>query len=159
MPFIHENPHWPNFTWDSDELSPGLAALRYREGQLVGRMQGLGFDLRQEASLKTLTDDVVKSSAIEGENLNPEEVRSSIARRLGLDIGGLISASRDVEGIVEMMLDATQKFAEPLTDERLFGWHAALFPTGRSGMRRITVGACTCRREAPNRDDAVSGLV
>ncbi|MDP2131449.1 MAG: Fic family protein [Erythrobacter sp.] len=141
MPFIHENPHWPNFTWDSDELSPGLAALRYREGQLVGRMQGLGFDLRQEASLKTLTDDVVKSSAIEGENLNPEEVRSSIARRLGLDIGGLISASRDVEGIVEMMLDATQKFAEPLTDERLFGWHAALFPTGRSGMRRIMVGA------------------
>lgn len=140
MPFIHENPDWPELTWDSDELSPGLAALRYREGQLVGRMQGLGFDLRQEASLKTLTDDVVKSSAIEGENLNPDEVRSSIARRLGLDVGGLVASSRDVEGIVEMMLDATQKFAEPLTDERLFGWHAALFPTGRSGMQKITVG-------------------
>lgn len=139
MPFIHENPDWPELTWDSDELSPGLAALRYREGQLVGRMQGLGFDLRQEASLRTLTDDVVKSSAIEGESLNPEEVRSSIARRLGLDVGGLVTSSRDVEGIVEMMLDATQKFAEPLTDERLFGWHAALFPTGRSGMQKITV--------------------
>lgn len=141
MPFIHENADWPKLAWDSDELSPGLAALRYREGQLVGRMQSLGFDLRQEASLKTLTDDVVKSSAIEGESLNPDEVRSSIARRLGLDVGGLVASSRDVEGIVEMMLDATQKFAEPLTDERLFDWHAALFPTGRSGMQRITVGA------------------
>ena len=141
MPFIHENPKWPEFTWDSDALSPALSALRYREGQLVGRMQGLGFDLRQEASLKTLTDDVVKSSAIEGANLNVEEVRSSIARRLGMDVGGLVSSSRDVEGIVEMMLDATQKFAEPLTEERLFSWHAALFPTSRSGMQKITVGA------------------
>ncbi|WP_374764485.1 Fic family protein [Yunchengibacter salinarum] len=140
MLFIHENPDWPELTWDSNELSSGLAALRYREGQLVGRMQGLGFDLRQEASLKALTDDVVKSSAIEGENLNPDEVRSSIARRLGLDVGGLVTSSRDVEGIVEMMLDATQKFAEPLTYERLFDWHAALFPTGRSGMQKITVG-------------------
>ncbi|MGI9359961.1 MAG: Fic family protein [Parasphingorhabdus sp.] len=140
MPFIHENANWPKLVWESDELSPGLAALRYREGQLVGRMQGLGFDLRQEASLKTLTDDVVKSSAIEGETLNPDEVRSSIARRLGLDVGGLVPSSRDVEGIVEMMLDATQKFADPLTDERLFDWHAALFPTGRSGMQKITVG-------------------
>lgn len=140
MSFIHENADWPKLTWDRDELSPGLAALRYRQGQLVGRMQGLGLDLRQEAGLKTLTDDVVKSSAIEGEDLNSDEVRSSIARRLGLDVGGLVTSSRDVEGLVEMMLDATQKFAEPLTDERLFGWHAALFPTGRSGMQKITVG-------------------
>ena len=140
MPFIHENTDWPNLIWDSDKLSTELAALRYREGQLVGRMQGLGFVLRQEASLKTLTDDVVKSSAIEGEDLNPDEVRSSIARHLGLDVGGLVSSSRNVEGIVEMMLDATQNFSEPLTSNRLFGWHAALFPTGRSGMQKITVG-------------------
>ncbi len=140
MPFIHENANWPQFGWSNDVLSPVLAALRYREGQLIGRMQSLGFALRQEASLNTLTDDVVKSSAIEGENLNREEVRSSIARRLGMDVGGLIASNRDVEGIVEMMLDATQRFAEPLTDERLFGWHAALFPTGRSSMQRIAVG-------------------
>ena len=104
-------------------------------------MEGLGFQLRNEASLATLTSDVVKSSAIEGEVLNPELVRSSIARRLGMDIGGAASINRDVEGIVEMMLDATQRFAEPLTAERLFGWHASLFPTGRSGMHKITVGA------------------
>ena len=103
-------------------------------------MEGLGFELKRETSLGTLTNDVVNSSAIEGENLNPREVRSSIARRLGIDIAGLIPSSRDVEGIVEMMLDATQMFSQPLTKERLFVWHAALFPTGRSGMRRITVG-------------------
>jgi len=141
MSFIHERPDWPAFTWDSEALSPMLAALRYREGQLLGGMRALGFNLRTEASLRTLTDDVVKSSAIEGERLDPEEVRSSIARRLGLDAGGLVPASRDVEGVVEMMLDATQHHDQELTAERLFGWHAALFPTGRSGMRRITVGA------------------
>jgi Fic family protein len=104
-------------------------------------MEGLGFQLRSEASLTTLTADVVKSSAIEGEELDAEAVRSSIARRLGLDVGGAFPASRDIEGIVEMMLDATQKFAHTLTAERLFSWHSALFPTARSGMRRITVGA------------------
>jgi len=104
-------------------------------------MEGLGFRLRAEASLTTLTADVIKSSAIEGELLDAEQVRSSIARRLGLDFGGNIKSSRDVEGVVETMLDATQKYAEPLTAERLFAWHASLFPTGRSGMRRITVGA------------------
>jgi Fic family protein len=124
-----------------------LSALRYREGQLVGRIQGLGFDLRQEASLKTLTDDVVKSSAIEGASLNVEEVRSSIARRLGFDLGGLVPSSRDVEGIVEMMLDAAQKFAEPLSGERLFGWHTALFSTGRSGMQKIIIGAWRTKKD------------
>jgi Fic family protein len=104
-------------------------------------MEGLGFRLRAEASLTTLTSDVIKSSAIEGELLNAEQVRSSIARRLGLDFADKIPANRDVEGVVEMMLDATQKYAQPLTTERLFNWHAALFPTGRSGIRRITVGA------------------
>lgn len=138
--WIHEHQDWPNFTWDANALASKLADIRYRQGRLLGRIEGLGFELKREASLSTLTNDVVKSSAIEGENLNHEEVRSSIARRLGIDIVGLILASRDVEGTVEMMLDATQMFSKPLTKDRLFGWHAALFPTGRSGMHRITVG-------------------
>lgn len=138
--WIHEHQDWPNFTWDAETLASKLADIRHRQGHLLGRMEGLGFELKREASLSTLTNDVVKSSAIEGENLNPEEVRSSIARRLGIDIAGLIPASRDVEGIVEMMLDATQQFSKPLTKDRLFDWHAALFPTGRSGMHKITVG-------------------
>ena len=138
--WIHEHQNWPNFTWDAEALASKLADIRHRQGRLLGRMEGLGFQLKREASLSTLTNDVVKSSAIEGENLNPEEVRSSIARRLGIDIAGLIPASRDVEGIVEMMLDATQRFSKLLTKDRLFDWHAALFPTGRSGMHRITVG-------------------
>ncbi len=141
MPYIHERLKWPNFTWDDRKLNPTLVALRHRQGRLLGRMEALGFDLRAEASLTTLTSDVVKSSAIEGEFLNPDEVRSSIARRLGIDVGGYIPVGRDVEGIVEMMIDATQNLDQSLTDERLFGWHAALFPTGRGGMRRITVGA------------------
>jgi Fic family protein len=141
MPFIHEIAQWPSFNWDDAKLSPILADVRHRQGRLLGRMEGLGFQLRSEASLTTLTADVVKSSAIEGERLDAEAVRSSIARRLGLDVGGTSPASRDIEGIVEVMLDATQKYAQPLTAERLFSWHAALFPTARSGMRRITVGA------------------
>jgi len=138
--WVHEHQNWPNFTWDMESLASKLADIRHRQGRLLGRMEGLGFELKCEASLSTLTNDVVKSSAIEGENLNPEEVRSSIARRLGIDIAGLIPASRDVEGIVEMMLDATQQFFKPLTKDRLFDWHAALFPAGRSGMHKITVG-------------------
>ena len=118
-----------------------LADVRHRQGRLLGRMESLGFALRQEAMLDTLTADVVKSSEIEGEILNVGEVRSSIAWRLGLDVGGVPSADREVEGIVELMLDATQNYARPLTDERLFGWHAALFPTGRSGQYGITVGS------------------
>lgn len=139
--WIHEHQNWPNFTWDAESLASKLADIRHRQGRLLGRMEGLGFELKREASLSTLTNDVVKSSAIEGENLNPEEVRSSIARRLGINIAGLMPASRDVEGIVEMMLDATQQFSKPLTKDRLFDWHAALFPTGRSGMHKITVGS------------------
>jgi Fic family protein len=138
--WIYEHDNWPDFSWDAKTLASKLADVRHQQGRLLGRMEGLGFDLRREASLDTLTSDVVKSSAIEGEILNPEEVRSSIARRLGLDIAGLVPTSRHVEGIVEMMLDATQKFSKPLTKDRLFGWHAALFPTGRSGMHKITVG-------------------
>jgi Fic family protein len=138
--WIHEQKEWPKFTWDLHQLAPKLMGIRYEQGKLLGRMESLGFSLKQEASLHTLTNDIVKSSAIEGETLNPEEVRSSIARRLGMDIGGLLPTSRDVEGIVEIMLDATQNYQDPLTVERLFAWHCALFPTGRSGMRRITVG-------------------
>ncbi|MGQ0720685.1 MAG: Fic family protein [Candidatus Eiseniibacteriota bacterium] len=141
MAYIHEWPRWPEFTWDSKALARVLAAVRHKQGRHLGKMEALGFDLRAEASLTTLTDEIVKSSAIEGEHLNPDEVRSSIARRLGLDVAGLPRPSRDVEGVVEMMLDATRSFDMQLTDERLFGWHAALFPTGRSGMQRITVGA------------------
>lgn len=138
--WIHKHSDWPNFTWDAEALTFSLADIRHHQGHLLGRMEGLGFDLQQEASLRTLTDDVVKSSAIEGELLNTEEVRSSIIRRLGLKSAGLVPTSRDVEGIVEMMLDATQHFSKSLNEARLFDWHAALFPTGRSGMRRITVG-------------------
>ena len=138
--WIYDHPNWPEFTWDIGKLSSRLAGIRYRQGHLSGRMEKLGFEFRQEAALHTLTSDIVKSSAIEGENLDPREVRSSIARRLGIDTAGSAAASRDVEGVVEMMLDAAQEFAEPLTEQKLFDWHAALFPTGRSGLRHITVG-------------------
>jgi Fic family protein len=138
--WIHEHRDWPQFSWDAEAITSKLAGLRYAQGLLLGRMENLGFELRREASLSTLTNDVLKSSAIEGENLNPEEVRSSIASRLGIDIAGLIPVSRDVEGIVEMMLDATQQFSKSLTKDRLFDWHAALFSNGRSGIRRIKVG-------------------
>ncbi len=118
-----------------------LAAVRHQQGRLIGHMEALGFNLRQEAVLETLTFDVLKTSEIEGEKLDAEQVRSSIARRLGMDIGGLKPADRNVEGIVEMMLDATRRYDQPLTAERLFGWHASLFPTGRSGMTKIRAGA------------------
>ena len=155
--WIHDHQDWPNFTWDAEVLASKLADIRHRQGRLLGRMEGLGFELKREASLSTLTNDIVKSSAIEGENLNPEEVRSSIARRLGIDIAGLIPASRDVESIVEMMLDATQQFAKPLTKDRLFDWHAALFPTGRRGMHKITVGGWRTVEAGPMR--VVSGPI
>ncbi len=141
MTYIHEKTAWPEFKWDSEKLSSKLSALRYREGELLGQMKALGFELRTEASLNTLTNDVVKSSAIEGEHLNPDEVRSSIALRLGIEAGGMVPVGRDVDGVVEMMLDATQYHEQELTDKRLFAWHAALFPTGRSGMQPIIVGA------------------
>jgi len=134
-------PNWPDFTWDSDTLAKQLAAVRLRQGQLIGRMQGLGIPQQEEAVLTTLTEEVIKSSDIEGEKLDKAAVRSSLARRLGIDAGALPSADRNVEGVVEMMLDATQKFKDPLTAERLYGWHASLFPTGRSNMKKIAVGA------------------
>lgn len=138
--YIHEREDWPHFRWNEQALATRLAAVRHRQGRLIGRMEALGFQFREEAMLQTLTEDVLKSSEIEGEVLDKDQVRSSIARRLGLDIGALMPVDRDVEGVVEMMLDATQGYDKPLTADRLFGWHAALFPTGRSGMNKITVG-------------------
>lgn len=140
MTYIHEQEDWPRFRWSDGAISGPLAAVRHRQGRLIGHMSALGFDLRTEAVLTTLTEDVVKSSEIEGERLDKEQVRSSIARRLGLDIGALTPVDRNVEGVVEMMLDATQNYARPLTEMRLFDWHASLFPTGRSGMTKIAVG-------------------
>lgn len=137
--YIHEQKGWPSLTWDQSSLAGALAEVRHLQGRLLGRMEALGFSLRAEATLQTLTSDVIKTSEIEGEKLDSEQVRSSIARRLGMDVGGMIPASRDVEGIVEMMLDATGRYNAPLSKERLFDWHAALFPTGRSGMQRIIV--------------------
>jgi Fic family protein len=147
--YIHELADWPHFRWAEDALAKQLAAVRHRQGRLIGRMQGLGLHLREEAVLKTLTEEVIKSSEIEGAILDRDQVRSSIARHLGMDIGGLPRADRDVEGVVEMMLDATQKFSERLTDERLFSWHAALFPTGHSGMHKIVVGAWRDDKSGP----------
>ncbi len=157
MRYIHERPEWPNFHWSMGTLAGPLAAIRHKQGLLLGRMSALGFSIRAEAGLETLTLDVVKSSAIEGEVLNMAQVRSSLARRLGIDIGGLTPVNRNVEGIVEMMLDATQRYAEPLTVERLFGWHAALFPTGYGPARRITVGAWRTPEAGPMQ--VVSGYV
>ena len=139
--YIHELSGWPGFDWDRVRLAAPLADVRHRQGRLMGHMEALGFNLRQEAILRTLTADVLKSSEIEAQRLDAEQVRSSIARRLGMDIGALKPADRNVEGIVEMTLDATRHYDQPLTGERLFGWHAALFPTGRSGMSKIRVGA------------------
>lgn len=139
--YIYQLPNWPRFTWQQDQIIALLAEVRNRQGRLLGKMESLGFNLQAEASLHTLTLDVLKSSEIEGELLDADQVRSSIARRLGMDIAGLVPADRHVEGIVEMMLDATQQYQQALSEDRLFGWHAALFPTGRSGMHKIVVGA------------------
>ncbi|MBL7113056.1 MAG: Fic family protein [Bacteroidales bacterium] len=138
--FIYKNTDWPNFVWDDNRLINLLGTVRNLQGKLLGQMEAIGFSLREEAMLGTLTTDVVKSSLIEGEVLDSEQVRSSIARRLGMDIAGLIPSKREVDGVVEMMLDATQNYNQKLTKERLFDWQAALFPSERSGMYRIIVG-------------------
>lgn len=137
--YIHQQKDWPYFTWDDSLLLSKFGEVRNLQGRLMGKMESLGFDLRNEALLDTLTLDVVKSTEIEGEYLNPEQVRSSIARRLGMVIAGSVDSDRNVDGMVDMMIDATQNCFKPLTRERLFDWHAALFPTGRSGMYKIVV--------------------
>src|SRR5664279_2028707 len=147
--YVHELPGWPRLEWNGERLAGALADVRHRQGRLIGRMEALGFRLRDEAVLQTLTADVLKSSEIEGERLDAEQVRSSLARRLGMDIGALKPADRHVEGVVEMMLDATRHYDQPLSSERLFAWHASLFPTGRSGMTRIRTGAWRDDRTGP----------
>lgn len=138
--YIHEHPDWPRFSWRNEAILQLLSAVRHKQGHLMGQMESLGFDLRQEAIVRTLTQDVVKTSEIEGERLDEEPVRSSIARRLGMEIAGLREPDLQVEGVVEMMIDATGNYDQALTSERIFSWQAALFPTSRSGMRRIRVG-------------------
>lgn len=138
--YIHKRTDWPNLTWRNDALEEQLGAVRHRQGRLIGRMESLGLGLRQEAHLRTLTEDVTKSSAIEGEHLDQKQVRSSIARKLGMDIVGLTPSDRNVDGVVEMLVDATTSFDKSLTKKRLFTWHSALFPTGRSGLEKIIVG-------------------
>ena len=155
--YIYQHDDWPRFRWRDEALVASLAGVRHRQGRLIGRMESLGFRLREESVLGTLTEDVIRSSEIEGEHLDRAQVRSSIARKLGMDVGGLIPADRDVEGVVEMLVDATQNYALPLTAERLFGWHAALFPTGRSGMSKIVVG--NWRDDASGPMQVVSGPV
>ena len=157
MVYIHERPDWPEFRWNSEKLAERLAQVRHKQGRLLGRMESLGFNLKAEASLQTLTEEVVKSSEIEGEILDRDQVRSSIARRLGINIGALTGADRNVEGVVEMMLDAIQKYDQPASAERLFGWHAALFPTGRSGILKIVVGGW--RTEQSGAMQVVSGPI
>ena len=155
--YLWEKPDWPAFSWDEKALTALLAQVSREQGRLLGKMEGLGFNLRNEAHLRTLTEDVLKSSEIEGEKLERDQVRSSIARRLGMDVGGLVPADRDVEGVVEMMLDATGNYDQPLTEERLFAWHASLFPTGRSGMHKIRVG--TWRDDSTGPMEVVSGAI
>jgi Fic family protein len=157
MAYIYDHPDWPQFQWHQSALAAKLAHVRHRQGRLIGRMESLGFQLRTEAVLQTLTEDVVKSSDIEGETLDRDQVRSSIARRLGMDAAGLVPSQRDVDGVVEMMLDATQNYNQPLTPDRLFGWHTALFPTGRSGISKIIVG--DWRNDARGPMQVVSGAV
>lgn len=137
--YIHEKNNWTNFVWDNEAVYPLLVKTRYLQGNLLGRMQNLGFDLRAESTLISLTLDVVDSSKIEGEFLNPEQVRSSIANKLGIENTEFVSVPRDVEGIVNVLLDATQNYANPLTEERLFGWHNSLFSKGFSGIYKIDV--------------------
>ncbi len=138
--YIYENRQWPEFQWDTKVFSTLLASVRFKQGRLIGQMENLGFQLQREANLMAMTEEVIKSSEIEGEVLDVAQVRSSIARKMGVSVAGIVPSDRQVDGVVEMMIDATQNFNQPLTEERLFGWHALLFPTGRSGARKIVVG-------------------
>jgi Fic family protein len=147
--YIHQLSKWPDFEWNHEIILPVLSKVRHKQGRIKGYMEVLGFALRDETTLQTLTQDVLKSTEIEGELLNPDQVRSSIARHLGMDVAGLVPSDRNVEGVVEMMLDATQNYQQPLNKNRLFGWHASLFPTGRSGMNKIAIGKWRDNKKGP----------
>ena len=153
MRYIHKHEKWPNFTWDEKSLAPALAALRLRQGRFLGRMEGLGLTARKRAELESLTLEAMKTSEIEGEYLAEDKVRSSIARRLGVEIAGLVPSDRRVDGVVDMTLDATRSWGEPLTAERLFRWHAGLFP----GRQDLSVGAW--RDDAKGPMQVVSGAL
>lgn len=155
--YIHELEDWPRVRWDAAAIAEPLASVRHVQGRLAGRMAGLGFALRDEARLAVLTEDAVQTSSIEGERLDPEGVRSSIARRLGMDTAAMKPVAREAEGLVAMLIDATARADESLTAERIWGWHAALFPTGYSGLRRVRTGAW--RDDAAGPMEVVSGAV
>ena len=155
--YIHEKDNWTDFTWNEKLISKELAETRNLQGRLLGKMESLGFDQQDEAVLNTLTLEIVKSSEIEGEILDLEQVRSSIARRLGIELAGAIESERHIDGIVEMMLDATQRYDLPITKDRLFGWHSVLFPTGWSNMYKITVA--DWRKDSTGPMQVVSGAM
>lgn len=155
--YIWQDPNWPNWQYDLNTLNSPLAAIRHAQGRLLGKMESLGFQLRDETWLQTLTQDVLKTSQIENLQLDSEQVRSSLAQKLGLDVATLPRIDRHVEGIVEIMIDATRNYAAPLTAERLFGWHGALFPTGRSGLSAIRVA--TWRDDANGAMQVISGPI
>jgi Fic family protein len=138
--YIYEYENWPEFTWNDKQISVILGKVRHLQGMIFGQMGALGFSMKEDTILSTLTLDVLKSSEIEGEILNYEQVRSSIAKRLGIETAGIIHVDRNVEGVVEMMLDATQRYNNQLNHDRIFGWHASLFPTGWSGIHKIDTG-------------------
>jgi len=155
--YIHERKEWPEFTWDEAGLSGLLAEVRHEQGLLLGQMGSLGFEAREEASLRILTQDAINTAEIEGETYNPRSVRSSIARKLGIEDAGATASDRQVDGLVEVLVDATRNYKDLLTEERLFGWQAALFPTGRSGLGKITVGAW--RKDEKGPMQVVSGRI
>lgn len=138
--YLHQQPDWPSFRWNSEKLLPLISLVRNRQGRLLGKMSATGFDIRAEANLEILTADVLKSGEIEGEYFNREQVRSSLARRLGLEISGLVPSDRNTDGMVDLMLDATSNFEKPLTQSRLFDWHTWLFPDGKSGVYTVLKG-------------------
>lgn len=156
-PYIHQKENWPNFEWNDKSLIDLLSEVRNLQGKIVGKMEALGFDLRNEAVLETLTLDVLKSSEIEGEILSVEQIRSSLAKRLGMEIENSVYSERNVDGVVDMLIDATQKFNNVLSKERLFDWHYALFPTGRSGIHKIKVG--NWRSDTTGPMQVVSGAI
>ena len=155
--YIHERKDWPDFFWETREVVNLLSEARHMQGRLIGKMESMGFELRDEALMETITLDVLKSAEIEGELYHPDAVRSSIASRLGLEYAGTPKTDRHIDGMVEMLIDATQNCFEPLTKERLFGWHAALFPTGRSGISKIVVA--DWRKDQNGKMQVVSGRI
>ena len=155
--YVYENPKWPEFKWGNERILPLLSNVRFKQGAIVGKMGALGFELKDQANLEMLTLDIIKTAEIEGELLNQDQVRSSIARRLGLEISGLVASDRNVDGIVDMMLDATRNYNKELNKERLFSWHSSLFPAGYSGINKIITA--NWRNDSTGPMQVVSGSI